>query len=117
MEVFFGQIVLAVANSGIPVLVGNLLKNFFPKMDGKTGVIVNWLTIVLFAWAWGYAEIYDPNFLYDVLPGIEYQAKEWIEWVNAVVVGMVALGLNKPLYMWVKGKFGILSKSFSKPAA
>ena len=114
MEELFGQIVLIIANSGIPVLLGNLAKHFFPKMDGKTGRVVNILTICLFVYAWFYREFYDPNFLIDILPGIEYKAREVVEILNGLIILIVSMGLNKPIYdHWIKGKAGLLGKSFS----
>lgn len=114
MEELFGQMVLVVANAGVPVLLANLAKNFIPQMDGKTDKIVNVLTIGLFVFAWFYQEWYDPNFLFSVLPGMEFKVKEVIEMINGILIVLVSLGLNKPIYSWVKGKFGLLGKSFSK---
>jgi len=114
MEKLLEQIVLVIANSGIPVLLGNLAKSFFPKMDGKTDKVVNVLTIGLFVFAWFYGEYYDPNFLVDVLPGVELRAREAVEIVNGILILMVSLGLNKPIYEWTKGKVGLLGKSFTK---
>lgn len=113
MEELLSQVLLVVANSGIPVLLGNLAKNFIPKMDGKTDKVVNVITIGLFIYAWFYGEFYDPNFLVDVLPAISLQAKEAVGLINGILVLLVSLGLNKPIYDWLKGKVGLLGKSFS----
>jgi len=113
MNEFLEQVVLVVANSGIPVLLANLAKNFIPKMDGKTDKIVNALVVVLFVFGWFYGEYYDPNFLYDVLPGVSAKAKDVVEWVNGALVLIVSLGLAPKIYAFIKGKVPLLGKSFS----
>lgn len=113
MENLLSQVILVVANSGIAVLLGNLAKNFIPKMDGKTDKVVNVLTVGLFIYAWFYGEFYNPNFLVEILPSLSLKAKEAIEMINGILVLLVSLGLNKPIYEWLKGKVGILGKSFS----
>jgi len=114
LEELLGQAVLVVANSGVAVLVGNVLKNFFPKMDGKTDIIVNVITVGLFIVGWIELEFYDVNLLFDVIPGFSYRIKEFVSVINAIVVGLVAVGLNKPIYQWFKGKLGrFFGKSFT----
>ena len=114
MEELFGQIVLIVMNSGFPVIVGNLAKNFIPQLDGKTDKVVNVLTAALFIYAWFEMDVYNTGLLYDKLPGIAASAREVIEWANAFLVGLVAVGLNKPIYEWLKGKLGrVFGRSFS----
>jgi hypothetical protein len=115
MDELLGQVVLIIANAGIPVLLGNIAKHFFPAMQGKTDKIVNVLTVGLFVFAWFYGEFYNPNFLYKVLPGIELKAKQIIEILNGLIVLLVSVGLNKPIYdKLVKGRLGIFGKSFDK---
>ena len=113
MEEFLEQVVLVVANSGIPVLLANLAKNFIPQMDGKTDKVVNALVVGLFVFGWFYGEYYDPNFLFDILPDISNKAKEVVEVVNGVLVLIMSLGLAPKIYAFVKGKVPLLGKSFS----
>jgi len=114
MEELLEQVILIVANSGIPVLLANLAKHFIPKMQGKTDKVVNALIVALFAFGWYYGEYYDPNFLFDVLPGISQKAKEVVEIVNGVLVLIISLGLSPKIYALVKGKVPLLGKSFDK---
>ena len=114
MEELLEQVVLIVANSGIPVLLANVAKHFIPKMQGKTDKVVNALIVGLFAFGWYYGEYYDPNFLFDVLPGVSQKAKEVIEIVNGILVLIASLGLSPKIYALVKGKIPLLGKSFSE---
>jgi len=114
MEELLGQIVLLVLNSGFPVIVGNLAKNFVPQMDGKTDKIVNVLTAALFLYAWFEMDIYNTGLLFDRLPEMAESAREIIEIANAFLAMLVTIGLNKPIYEWLKGKLGrVFGKSFS----
>ena len=114
MEELLEQVILVVANSGIPVLLANLAKNFIPKMDGKTDKVVNALVVGLFAFGWFYGEYYDPNFLFDVLPGISQKAKEVVGIINGILILIVSLGIAPKIYELVKGKIPLLGKSFSE---
>jgi len=103
-----------VLNSGIPVLLANLAKNFFPKMDGKTDKIVNFMVVALFVFAWFYGEYYDQRFLYDLLPVMGAKVREIVEILNMILALVVSLGLSPIIYGWVKNRIPLLGKSFSK---
>ena len=113
MEELLEQVILVIATSGIPVLLANIAKNFIPQMDGKTDKVVNAMVVGLFVFGWFYGEYFDPNFLYDVLPGISAKAKEVVELINGIIVLIVSLGLSPKIYALVKGKVPLLGKSFS----
>ena len=113
MEKLLEFVTAVVLNSGIPVLLANLAKNFFPKMDGKTDKIVNILIVALFIFGWFYGEYYDPNFLYEILPVMGMKAKEIVEVLNMLVALIASLGLSPVIYNAIKGKVPLLGKSFS----
>ena len=113
MDELLQQIIVIVANSGLPVLLANLAKNFFPKMDGKTDKLVNALVVIGFLFAWFYKEYYDPNFLYQALPLYGQKMKELIEIVQGVLTILISLGLTKPIYQLVKNKIPLFGKSFN----
>ena len=115
MEELLEQVVLIIATSGIPVLLANLAKNFIPKMQGKTDKIVNAMIVGLFVFGWFYGEYYDPNFLYDVLPGISIQAKEVVEIINGILILVASLWSSPKIYALVKDRVPLLGKSFSGP--
>lgn len=113
MEKLLEFVTTVLLNSGIPVLLANLAKNFFPKMDGKTDRIVNGLIVVLFIFAWFYGEFYDPNFLIEILPVVSAKAKEVVEVLNMIIALIASLGMSPVIYGWVKNRIPLLGKSFS----
>ena len=106
-------VTMVVLNSGIPVLLANFAKNFFPTMDGKTDKIVNFLIVALFVFGWFYGEFYDPDFLYKILPVMGTKIKEAVEVLNMIIALVASLGLAPKIYSLVKGKVPLLGKSFS----
>ena len=113
MDELLKFVTAVVLNSGIPVLLANLAKNFFPKMDGKTDKIVNVLVVGLFVFGWFYGEYYNPDFLFDVLPVVGAKAKEIVDMLNMIIALVVSLGLSPVIYSWVKNRVPLLGKSFS----
>ena len=114
MEELLEQVILIVLNSGVPVLLANLAKNFFPGMQGKTDKIVNVMIMALFGFGWFYGEFYDPEFLLGLLPDIGYKMKDAVELLNGILVLIVSLGIAPKIYGLVKGKVPVFGKSFSK---
>ena len=112
MEKLLEQVLLIVATSGIPVLLANLAKYFFPKMQGKTDKVVDVMIVGLFAFGWFYGEYFDPNFLYDTLPEVGNKAKDVVEIINGIIVLAVSLGLSPKIYAFVKDRIPLLGKSF-----
>jgi len=114
MEELLKFVTAVVLNSGIPVLLANLAKNFFPKMDGKTDKVVNFLIVGLFVFGWFYGEYYDPDFLFDILPVFGAKAKEIVGVLNMIIALVASLGLSPVIYGWVKNRVPLVGKSFSK---
>jgi len=114
MEELLKFVTAVVLNSGIPVLLANLAKNFFPKMDGKTDKVVNSLIVGLFVFGWFYGEYYDPDFLFDILPVFGAKAKEIVGVLNMIIALVASLGLSPVIYGWVKNRVPLVGKSFSK---
>lgn len=112
MDELLEQIIVIVANSGLPVLLANLAKNFFPKMDGKTDKIVNGLVVVGFAAAWFYG-YYNQDALYQLLPVFGQKLGQVVEVIQMVLTLVIALGLTKPIYELVKNRIPLLGRSFS----
>jgi len=113
VEKLLNEIILMVVNSGLPVLLANLAKNFFPKMDGKTDKIVNGLVVVLFAFGWFYG-YYNQEALFQILPVFSANMKDVVEIAQVALTLLISLGLTKPIYELVKNKIPLLGKSFSK---
>jgi len=110
-----GQAILILGNAGIPVFIGNLIKNVpgAEKLNGKIGGIVNWMIITLFVFMFTAGQFYDPGFLLEVLP--EYGEK--VGQVLAIITGMIdiylVMKLKQPIYDRIKGT-PVIGKSFSK---
>jgi len=115
MEELLKFVAAVVLNSGIPVLLANLAKNFFPGMNGKTDKIVEFMIVGLFGFGWFYGEYYDPNFLYEMLPVFGAKAKEIIGVLNMILALVATLGLSPKIYGLVKERVPLLGKSFSTP--
>jgi len=106
------QIIVIIANSGLPVLLANLAKNFFPTMDGKTDKIVNVLVLLAFAGAWFYG-YYNPDVLADLLNIYGAKLTQIVGIVQGVITLLLSLGLTKPIYAAVKNRIPLLGKSFN----
>ena len=106
------QIIVIVANSGLPVLLANLAKNFFPTMDGKTDKIVNILVVLCFAAAWFYG-YYNPDVLAELLKVYGEKLTLVVGLVQGALTLLISLGLTKPIYQAVKNRIPLLGKSFN----
>ncbi len=107
------QLVAIVATAGIPVVVANLLKYVFKKMDGKTDIVVNCLTVALFV-AGIALHFYDPNLLMKILPMATEQAQRAGQFVTVLFTLAGVFGLSPVIYKTVKNRIPVLGRSFSK---
>jgi len=113
MDELLKFVTAVVLNSGIPVLLANLAKNFFPKMQGKTDKVVNVMIVGLFVFGWFYGEYYDPDFLFDILPVFGAKAREIVGILNMIIALVASLGLSPAIYGMVKDRVPLLGKSFN----